>query len=86
MKEIAEMIHRFARRLIIIETRKLAEEAGSSLTQNTVLIGVSAASGRLPIRKESIIEALRELVPATHVDMNVKAFELGYKSAKKDKN
>jgi Pyruvate/2-oxoacid:ferredoxin oxidoreductase gamma subunit len=30
------------------------------------------------------MEALRELVPARHVDVNVKAFRLGYEHVKKD--
>jgi len=37
----------------------------------------------VPVRIESLREALRELVPAKHVEMNLKAFELGYEYMKK---
>ena len=81
-KEIVEKIHRFTNLVIIVETRRLAKEAGSSLAQNVILVGALVACGRLPVRKESIIDAVRELVPAKHLNVNLKAFELGYKSVR----
>jgi Pyruvate/2-oxoacid:ferredoxin oxidoreductase gamma subunit len=37
----------------------------------------------VPARTESVLKALKELVPAKHVEMNVKAFKLGYDCVKK---
>jgi Pyruvate/2-oxoacid:ferredoxin oxidoreductase gamma subunit len=34
---------------------------------------------------ENVIDALRQLVPAKHVETNVKAFQLGYGAVKKEK-
>jgi indolepyruvate ferredoxin oxidoreductase beta subunit len=84
MKEILEKIHCFTEKVTVVEARKLAEKAGSSLTQNVVLIGALAASEKLPVRKESLMEALRELVPAKQLDVNARAFELGHDWVKKD--
>lgn len=83
MDEILEKIRRFTEKIIVVETGRLAGEAGSSLTRNTVLIGALAATGKAPVRVESLKEALRELVPTKHVEMNLKAFELGYEYMKK---
>lgn len=83
MEEIVEKINSFTKNVTIVETEKLATEAGNILTRNVVLIGALAASGKLPLKKESLIEALRELVPAKHVETNVRAFNLGYEYAKK---
>jgi indolepyruvate ferredoxin oxidoreductase beta subunit len=85
MKDILAKIHRFTKNVIIVETAKLAREAGNVLTQNIVLIGALAAAGKLPIKKESLKEALKELVPPKHLQVNIKAFELGYDYAKKQK-
>lgn len=82
MKEILDEIYCFTKKVVVVETRKLSEEAGSSLTQNTVMVGALAACRELPIKRESLLETVRELVPAKHSDVNVKAFELGYKSVK----
>ncbi|HVO85566.1 MAG TPA: indolepyruvate ferredoxin oxidoreductase subunit beta [Candidatus Eisenbacteria bacterium] len=78
MDAILKKINRFTMRVIIVETEKLAKQAGSILTRNIVLLGVLAATNSLPIRTESLKDALRELVPAKHMEMNLEAFRLGY--------
>ena len=83
VKEIMERIHGFTKNVAVVETRRLAEEAGSNLTQNVVLIGALVASGKLPIKEESVIGALEELVATKHVNVNIKAFKLGYRSMKR---
>jgi indolepyruvate ferredoxin oxidoreductase beta subunit len=85
LEENVEKIHRFTKNVIIVEAAKLAREAGSILTRNTVLIGALAATGKIPFKTESLMEASRELVPAKYLDVNVKAFELGYEYVKKNK-
>ncbi|MDH7563878.1 MAG: indolepyruvate ferredoxin oxidoreductase subunit beta [Candidatus Bathyarchaeota archaeon] len=76
--EIIKKIHCFTKNAQVVDTRRLTEKAGSSLVQNTVLLGALAANGKLPLEKQSLVEALRELIPTRHVETNVKAFELGY--------
>jgi len=48
------------------------------------LLGALAAAVKLPMKTESILEALCELAPSKHVEVNVKAFKLGYDNIKKD--
>jgi len=86
IEEIVEQIRCVTKDIIIVETRRLAEKAGNSLAQNTVLLGALAAGQRLPIKKESLVRALKELVPAKHLETNIKAFELGYESAKRSRS
>ncbi len=85
MKEISGKISCFTKNLVIVETPRLAREAGSSLTQNFVLVGSLAATGKIPVAPESIKAALRELVSPKHLDMNLKAFKLGFDSVKDNK-
>ena len=59
-----------------IDALSLAVEAGSSKAVNVVLIGVLAA--KTDIAKETWINALKETVPPKFLEMNLKAFELGY--------
>ncbi|MEM1536819.1 MAG: indolepyruvate ferredoxin oxidoreductase subunit beta [Candidatus Bathyarchaeia archaeon] len=80
--EILEKLKRFSKNVIMVEALRLAKEAGSSLVQNVVLLGALIATGKTPIKKESLVEALKELVPAKYLDMNMKAFELGYQYVK----
>lgn len=78
-EEVEKKIRRFTEKVVVVDAVKLAEKAGNVLAQNVVLLGVLAASANVPVKKESLIQALGEIVPAKHLDVNVKAFELGYK-------
>ena len=65
-------------RHLIIDSEKLAKEAGSSRTQNMVLLG--AAAGRLMVKEETLawyIKVLFERHGETIVASNLKAFALG---------
>lgn len=82
MSEILEKIKQFSKNVLVVEALRLAKEAGDPIMQNTVLLGALAATGKLPITKNSLLEALKELVPAKYAEMNVKAFKLGYNHTK----
>jgi indolepyruvate ferredoxin oxidoreductase beta subunit len=78
LEEIVDKIRRLTQDILVVETEKLAKQAGNVLTRNIVLVGVLAGTGRMPVKKESLVDALKELVPAKHVEINVRAFNLGY--------
>jgi len=82
LDQIVQKVHLFTEKVVLIDAAQLAKKAGSSLTQNVVLLGALAGTGMLPVKKQSLIEAVRELVPTKHVEINLKAFELGYESVK----
>jgi len=63
--------------LCVIDAEGLAQEAGSPLTQNIVMMG--AASHFLPLKTESLIQSVSRLVPPKTLETNLKAFELGRK-------
>ncbi|MEM2249372.1 MAG: indolepyruvate oxidoreductase subunit beta [Candidatus Bathyarchaeia archaeon] len=82
LDEILEKLRRISKNIVVIDALRIAKEAGSAVMQNAVLLGALSAIGKLPIKKESLIEALEELVPEKYAKMNVNAFELGYKYGK----
>jgi len=83
LDEITEKIRGFTKNVVVVDAAKLAKEAGSVLTRNVVLIGGLAATGKMPVKTETLKEGIRELVPAKYLDMNMKAFELGYEDVQK---
>ena len=58
-----------------IDAADLAEEAGSILSQNIVMLG--AASTNIPLQPETLEEAVRRCVPKKTVEVNARAFQLG---------
>lgn len=59
-----------------VDALKFAEEAGSVKAVNVVLIGVMAA--RMGLDESVWQETIRDTVPEKFLDMNLKAFKLGY--------
>ena len=51
---------------------------GARSPANVVMLG--AASSAMPLKPESLLEAVRRLVPKKTVEINVKAFESGQES------
>ena len=86
VEEILAKIHLFTRKVVVVEAAELAMKAGSRLAQNSVLLGALATVEEFPVKADSLVEALRELVPKKHVEVNVRAFELGRESARKEGN
>lgn len=66
-------------KVIAIDALSLSLEAGSAKAVNVVLIGVLARSS--DISKEVWIQTIKDTVPAKFLDLNLKAFELGYNCA-----
>ncbi|MGD0495978.1 MAG: indolepyruvate ferredoxin oxidoreductase subunit beta [Candidatus Bathyarchaeia archaeon] len=82
IEKLVEKVQIFTSRVLLVEAPRLAKKAGSSLAQNVVLLGALAGTEVLPVKTESLREAVRELVPAKHLDMNLRAFELGLESVR----
>jgi len=74
--EILEKMQAAGIHTVAIDALKLAEEAGSTKAVNVVLMGVVAR--HMEIEKEVWIQTIRDTVPAKFVEMNLKAFELGF--------
>jgi len=81
--EIVAKIRIFTEKLVVIDALELARKAGSPIMRNVVLLGALAACNVLPIRTETLRETIKELVRPAYLEMNLKAFNLGYETAKK---
>jgi len=75
---IEDKILEFAPGTVFVDGLKLAKEAGSVKAVNTVMIGVLAK--HMDIEKQLFIEAIKATVKKKFVDMNIEAFEKGYKA------
>ena len=62
--------------LVTVDALNYAKEAGNIKAVNVVLIGVMAKSTDIPY--ENWVETIKTTVPPKFLDVNLKAFELGY--------
>jgi indolepyruvate ferredoxin oxidoreductase beta subunit len=81
LDEIVDKI-KLVRRSIVVDSEELAKEAGSSKSQNMVMLG--AASNSLVLKEESLMKFIRVLFQPRGekmVEMNLKAFRSGREAA-----
>ena len=75
-KDILGKVQEQGVKMVALDALGMAEQAGSAKAVNVVLIGAMAKKLDLP--KEVWIDTIQETVPPKFIDMNLKAFELGY--------
>ena len=83
VEELVENMRKMVKQLVALDANTLAVEAGSIIAANIVLLGALARTGVLPVSKEDMIEGIKARVPPKFVDLNLKAFEIGYREAEK---
>ncbi len=81
VENIKELLKEKCASLIAIDAMKLAREAGTPMSVNIVLLGALVQSGGLSFTKENVIEAIKRRTKKAFLDMNLNAFELGFKAA-----
>ncbi|ABS55022.1 Indolepyruvate ferredoxin oxidoreductase [Methanoregula boonei 6A8] len=66
----------------LIDADRIAAESGSILAQNVVILGV--ASWSIPLKPESLLGAVKKLVPPKTIEANTRAFEMGRAAGRKN--
>ena len=76
---IEEDIKSVSENAIIIDANKVAIEVGNILTANVVLLGVLAGVNIIPLSEKILKETVKRFVPKKALDVNIKAFDIGFK-------
>jgi len=84
LAEAQKLIQDKTAKLIAFDAVKLAAEAGNVMTVNMVLLGALIQTGIIPLSVENVKTAIRTRTKKTFVDINLKAFDFGYKTAEKE--
>ncbi len=77
-ENLFDLIRSRVKQLITLNAQALAEQAGSMLAANIVMLGALARSGVLPISREAFEETIRTRTKVKFVETNLRAFELGF--------
>jgi indolepyruvate ferredoxin oxidoreductase beta subunit len=83
IQELQELIRNKTARLIAFDALALAKQAGNRMSLNMVLLGSLIQTGIMPVSAEEVKEAIRTSTKKAFVDINIKAFELGFEAAAK---
>ena len=80
LEQIREQLGKVAGRIIAIDAKNVAAQAGNPRTENIVLLGAASALSGFPILAEPLKESVKRVVPESAVEANLKAFSLGQKA------
>lgn len=75
--EIKRFLSEITSNVYFIDANELAIKAGDLRTMNVVMLGVLYGSGKIPMKKASLEEAISIFVPRKALEFNKNAFYLG---------
>jgi len=82
LNQVQDLIRAKTANLIAFNAADLAKEAGNVMSVNMVLLGAMIQTDILPLTAESIKETIKTKTKKAFVDINLKAFDLGFSTAK----
>ena len=80
ISEIKQILNKLTNKIYLINALKLATEAGNTLTSNVVLLGALSKLEGFPISKNQLKSVIPQVVPKKAIDVNLRAFDLGFES------
>ncbi len=82
LKQVQDLIRAKTANLIAFDAAELAKEAGNVMSVNMVLLGAMIQTDILPLTADNIKEIIKTKTKKAFVDINLKAFDLGFAAAK----
>ena len=81
LAQLQNLIRAKAAHLIAFDAAALAKAAGNVLAVNIVLLGALIQTGILPVSEKNVKAAIKSSTKSAFVDLNLKAFDLGFEAA-----
>jgi indolepyruvate ferredoxin oxidoreductase beta subunit len=82
LEEILGQLGKASDRVVQLDAAKTAQEAGSLLATNIVMLGALFGTEQLPIKIATTKEKIEARFPAKVAPVNIKAFDLGYEACR----
>ena len=79
-KEISKELKKFSKKVILVSASKIAkEELGNEVLAGIYLLGYVAFKKLIPLKPNSILKAIKKVIPEKYLELNKKAFNLAKK-------
>lgn len=81
LEEIYDNINSITKHVYFVDTNKIASDLGDIRIANVIMLGILMESGTVPLRSESVEQAILKFVPKKTQELNQKAFHTGIERA-----
>lgn len=79
IEEIKKSLNDFGSKLSIVPASKICKEKlQKEVVSGIYLLGLISSKNLIPIKKESFLQAIKNIVPKKYQELNIKAFSLAY--------
>lgn len=82
LEEMLAKLGKASDMIIQLDAAQLAQEAGSRLATNIVMLGALFGTELLPIKMATIKETIQTHFPTKTAPVNIKAFDMGYEACR----
>lgn len=82
IKQISEFLKKVSQNIYFINADEIAMNLGNTRTMNVVMLGVLLGSEAIPLKRESLLQAILSYLPTKVHDVNKKSFEKGIEKGK----
>ncbi len=83
--DVIDVMMTRSRELYAINASALAQRAGSTIALNVVMLGAISALRNALLPKDIVLEVIKKKSPSHSLDINIEAFESGYKKIEEGK-
>jgi len=81
-EKIQETIRGLARKAWFVDATEIALSLGAPILTNIIMVGALAGTNLIPLDPKTFAEVIQESLPAAHLPVNLKAFEIGREKTK----
>lgn len=77
IKEISDSLKNFSKKTIVVSASDICQKTlGQNVTAGIYLLGYSSFKNLLPLSPERMTSAIKKIIPANFLELNLKSFEL----------
>lgn len=78
ISDIIDSFKKLNANVITLDATEIAIKVGTAKAMNVVMLGALAACQKNPVPRKTLEEVIKDRVPPKTIDVNLKAFELGF--------
>jgi len=73
----------FSDKVITLDASEVAKNAtGDAVMANMYMLGYACAKNLIPLKRESILDGIKEAIPKKYLESNIKVLDLGFEAMK----
>jgi indolepyruvate ferredoxin oxidoreductase beta subunit len=76
-KEVSNVLQPFSQKVIFLSANQICQkELGTTVTAGIFILGLAIHKGLIPLKEDSIIQAIKKIIPEKYLELNLKSIEI----------